>query len=269
MLLTALDPQQRLRALRLGDTSPTDAFAGDAIVLTGALADDLGVSTGDRITVATPAGTDDLTVGGTSDEPIPARAYLSLDTAARLAGTDTPPINGLYLAADAASAPEIRNQLFELPGIESVKLRQEQRDDLESLLAIFTAIMAIMLAFALAMAFALVFNTTTINVLEREREYATMRSVGAHPAAIARQLATEATALWLLALAPGLLAGTWVARRLGEAVAAGLFDLPIQLTAFSYAATAVGMLAISYAALVLPLRRVARLDLAAATKTLG
>lgn len=269
VLLTALDPSQQLRALRLGGTAPADAFAGDAIVLTGGLADALDVRIGDRISVATPTGSYELTVGATSDEPIPARAYLSLATAARLAGTDTAPVNGLYLAADTRAGPAIRNQLFGLPGIESVKLRQEQRADVESLLAIFTAVIAIMLVFALAMAFALVFNTTTVNVLEREREYATMRSLGAHPSAIARQLATEATMLWLLALVPGLLAGTWVARRLGDAVAAGLFDLPIQLTAVSYLATAAGVLAISFAALVLPLRRVARLDLAAATKTLG
>lgn len=73
------------------------------------------------------------------------------------------------------------------------------------------------------MAFALVFNTMTINLLEREREYATMRFVGTRPAAIGRLLATEATLLWLLAIVPGLLVGTWVAQRLGEAVAAGLF----------------------------------------------
>ena len=269
VLLTALEPDQQLRALRLGDTSPADAFADDAIVLTAALADDLQVDVGDPIEVATPAGTHELIVGGTSDEPIPARAYLSLDTASRLAGTTAPPVNGIYLAADPAAAGAIRSQLFDLPGVESVKLRQEQRDDLASLLAIFTAIMAVMLAFAVAMAFALVFNTMTINVLEREREYATMRSLGAHPAAIARQLATEATILWLLAVVPGLIAGTWVARRLGEAVAAGLFDLPIQLTVASYVGTAVGILTISFAALALPLRRVARLDLAQATKTLA
>ncbi len=268
LLVTALEPDQDLRTLRLTGTTTAEALDDDAIVVTDATADDLGVTVGDRVTLTTPAGTHELVVGGTSDEPIPARAYLSLTTAARLAGADTPPINGLYLRAAPDAGPEIRAQLFDLPGAESVKLRAEQRADLESLLAIFNAIMAVMLTFAVAMAFALVFNTMTINVLEREREYATMRSLGARPADIGRLLVTEGTALWLLALVPGLLAGTWVAQRLGEAVAAGLFDLPIELTLTSYAATTGGILAIVVAALLLPLRRVARLDLAAATKTL-
>lgn len=269
LLVTALEPDQDLRALRLSGITPAEALRDGAIVLTDAVAADLGVTVGDNVTLTSPAGTHDLVVGATSDEPIPARAYLSLATAARLAGTDTPPINGLYLRADADAGPEIRAQLFDLPGAESVKLRAEQRADLQSLLAIFNAIMAVMLTFAVAMAFALVFNTMTINVLEREREYATMRSLGSRPAAIGRLLAAEGIALWLLALVPGLLVGTWVARRLGEAVAAGLFDLPIELTVTSYAVTTAGILIIVLLALLLPLRRVARLDLASATKTLG
>ena len=269
VLLTALDPAQRLRALRLDGITPAAALADNAIVLTDAIAADLDVAIGDRVTVATPAGSHELRVGATSDEPIPARAYLSLATAAAIAGTDTPPVNGLYLRVDPTAAGAIRAQLFDLPGVESVKLRQEQRDDLQSLLAIFTAVIAIMLTFAVAMAFALVFNAMTINVLEREREYATMRSLGTRPASIGRLLATEGVLLWLLALAPGLALGTWVAGRLGEAVAAGLFDLPVRITPVSYLGTALGLLVVILLALGLPLRRVARLDLASATKTLA
>lgn len=269
ILLTALDPRQQLRGLRLGEVSPAEALRDDAIVLTAALAEKLGVSRGEKVRLNTPIGAADLAVSGTSDEPIPARAYLSLTAAAILAGAETAPVNGLHLATDAQGASSIRTQLFDLPGVESVKLREEQRDDLASFLTIFTAIMAVMLAFAVAMAFALVFNTTTINVLEREREYATMRSLGTQPGAIARQLAAEALLLWLLALLPGMVAGTWVARRVGDAVAAGLFDLPVELTPLSYAGTAVGILAINLAALTLPFRRIVHLDLAQSTKTLA
>ena len=270
VLLTALDPAQQLRSLRLEGITPTDALATDAIVLTDSIAADLAVSGGDRVTVATPGGSYELRVGGTSDEPIPPRAYISLDTAAGLAGTDSPPVNGLYLRVEsAADVPEIRTRLFDLPGAESVKLRQEQRNDLASQLALFTAIMAVMLAFAVAMAFALVFNAMTINVLEREREYATMRSLGTHPLAIGRFLANEGIVLWALALVPGLLLGTWVAGRLGEAVGAGLFDLPIRISTASYVGTSLGILLVLLAAIALPLRRVARLDLASSTKTLA
>ena len=238
-------------------------------MLTTGLADDLAVEAGDTVTVLTPTGPADLEVGGTSDEPIPARAYVSLATAAQLAGSDTPPVNGLYLSVDASATGDIRTRLYDLPGVEAVQVRTEQRADLQSLLAIFNAIIAVMLAFAVAMAFAIVFNTMTINVLEREREYGTMRAIGARPGVIARLLASEAALLWAIALLPGLLLGTWVAKQLGDAVAADLFVLPIEIQPLSYLATAGGILAITLLALVLPMRRVRHLDLASATKTLA
>lgn len=270
VLVTALEPEQTLHVLRLGAANPTvEAIGPGRIVLTDGLAGDLGVEIGDTVTLLTPAGKRSLEVGGTSDEPIPARAYLSLDEAARIAGTSEPPVNGLYLRLDAGATAEVRTRLYDQTGAEAVKVRQEMRDDLASLLAMFNVIIGVMLIFALAMAFALVFNAMTVTVLEREREYATMRAIGARSGLVARILGTEAVLLWALALVPGVLLGTWLAGRLADAVAAGLFDLPVELTAGSYLVTTGGVLAAIVLALVPPLRRIRRLDLAAATKTLG
>lgn len=270
VLVTAVEPDQTLHVLRLDAATPTaDALGPGQIVLTDGLAGDLGVEIGDTVTLLSPAGEQSLHVGGTSDEPIPARAYLSLDEAARIAGTPAPPVNGLYLRVDPDALAEVRTRLYDQTGAEAVKVRQEMRDDLASLLAVFNVIIAVMLAFALAMAFALVFNAMTVTVLEREREYATMRAIGARPGLVARTLGTEATLLWALALAPGLLLGTWLAGRLADAVAAGLFDLPVELTTTSYLLTAGGLLVTILVALAPPLRRIRRLDLAAATKTLA
>jgi len=75
--------------------------------------------------------------------------------------------------------------------------------------------------------------------------------------------------LWAIALLPGLVLGTWIAARLGDVIAADLFTLDVRATPLSYVLAAGGVLAIALLSLALPLRRVARLDLAAATKTLG
>ena len=269
ILLTALEPGQRLRTLRLGGTSPARALTQDRVVLTDAIAEDLNVGTGDTVRVGTALGARKLRVGGTSDEPVPARGYVSLETAARAAGATKAPVNGVFLRVREEARSAVRAALYDRFGAESVKVRSELRADLRSLLAIFNALIAVMLAFAVAMAFALAFNAMTVNVLEREREFGTMRALGARPSLIGRLLLTEATLLWAIALGPGLLLGTLSARRLGDAVAADLFDLPVEISVISYLATGGGILVVIGFALLLAVRRIRRLDLVSATKTLG
>ena len=267
MLLTALDPSQQLRTLRLDGITPDAALADHAIVLTDAIADDLDVAIGDPVTVATPAGaascgsappatnpsppapTSHSPPPPPSPEPTPCRS-----TGSTYESTSHPP---------APSAPS--SSTCPAPCRSS---SAKNNATTSSHLAIITAIIAIMLTFAVAMAFAPVFNAMTINVLEREREYATMRSLGARPASIGRLLATEGAVLWLLALAPGLILGTWVVGRSRRRCR----RWPLRPTRAHHPLATrhrPRALALTLIALALPLRRVANLDLASSTKTLA
>jgi putative ABC transport system permease protein len=163
----------------------------------------------------------------------------------------------------------MRSRLYDHAGVTAVTIRDEQRADLRSLLAVFDALLTVMLVFSAAMAFAVLVNAMTINVLEREREYATMRALGARPRVIARLLGVEAALLWAVALVPGLVAGAWIATLLADAIAADLFVLEVRATPGTYLVAGGGVLAISLLSLLLPMRRIRRTDLAVATKTLG
>ena len=67
-------------------------------------------------------------------------------------------------------------------------------------MGLFYALTGAILAFAVVMAFALLFNTMTVNVLERQRELATMRAVGKGRRKDDRFIALgrEDVILWLL-----------------------------------------------------------------------
>ena len=171
-------------------------------------------------------------------------AYISLDAAARAAGTASPPINGLYLGVDQASQAEVRTALYDIPGVESVKLRSEQRSDLRSLLAIFTAVVAIMLAFAVAMAFALVFNAMTINVLERERSTGPCVPLGAWPGVIARLLLVEATTLWAQPWCPASCSARGLPSGSAKPSPLACSSSPSRSTRTSYLTTVLGILAV-------------------------
>jgi putative ABC transport system permease protein len=129
--------------------------------------------------------------------------------------------------------------------------------------------MGVMLAFALVMAFALLFNSMTVNVLERRREFATMKSVGAGRSRIAMLVSMESLFLWLVTLVPGLFLGWLAAKQLGAAFDSDLFVFRIIVTPMGFAITALGILATMLLAALPAIRRINRLNLAEATKILN
>jgi putative ABC transport system permease protein len=269
VLLTALRAGQEMHRLQLpAAVSEQEALSQGRFVLTDALAEKLGVEPGDEVTVDTPLGSRSLELGATTDELLSSAAYISLEEAQRIVGAPAPVFNAIYLRVEPGQGNAVRDELYGLPGAAGVQLKSEARRDVESLMGLFYAFMGIMLLFAVAMAFALIFNAMTVNVLERQRELATMRAVGAGGGRIAAQIAAENVVLWLLALVPGLLLGRLVAGQMGEAFSADLFTFAIVIAPVSYVLTAAGVLLTMLVAALPAIRRINHLDLAQATKVL-
>jgi len=155
-----------------------------------------------------------------------------------------------------------------LPGAGIVQLRSDARADIEQLVGLFFAFAGIMFVLALTMAFALLFNTMTVNVLERQRELATMRALGASRRQLGGQLALEGFITWLLALLPGMLLGYLLAVQVGKAFSSELFNFPIVINPRTYAITAIGILLTMIVASWPAFRRISRMNLAEATKIL-
>lgn len=269
VLLTALRPEQEMHTLELpAGTAPTEALGEGEIVLTDALAGQMGVAVGDEVAVDTPFGRQTFVLSSTVEEMMSPVVYVGLEQAQQMAPMPAEIFNGLYLKVAGGRASAVKADLYGLPDVAGVQLKREMREDVESLLGLFYVFMGVMLLFALAMAAALIFNAMTVNVLERQRELATMRAIGAGGRRIAAEIAAENVILWLLALIPGLLLGRWVAIQMGEAFSAELFSFSIVIYPASYVITAVGILATMLVGALPAIRRVNRLDLAEATKIL-
>lgn len=269
LLLTALNPSQKMHNLQLGAAiKPEDVLGNGRIVLTPGTAEKAGLVVGDKVNLKTPFGQQTFTLAGLSDEMMTAIAYISYEDAQKFSPLPGDIFNSLYLTLEADKAQTIKNDLYHLPGTASVQLKSDIVQDWQSFMGLFYAFMGAMLLFALAMAFALLFNAVTVNVLERQRELATMRAIGTSGGQIARQIMAENTILWLLTLIPGILLGTWVALQMGAAFSAELFAFKIVISPTSYVVTAVGILITMLLAAIPAIRRVNRLDLAAATKVL-
>jgi putative ABC transport system permease protein len=274
--VTALPPTGSLHRLKLEDgISPARALADGRIVLTSALADKFNLRVGDPVTLETPSDTGKdkkttrtLILGGRTDELMSAAAYISLDEAQKWAHASELEFNGVYLKLDPAQASAIKSDIYHYLDASSVQTKSAVEGDWQSLIGFFYVFIGAILLFAVAMAFALLFNTMTVNVLEQQREFATMRAIGTSGRAIAGFMTLENVLLWLFTLVPGLLLGTWAAEGMGAAFGTDFFALKIIIAPLSYVVTALGILLTMLLAAWPAIRHVNHLNLAESTKTL-
>ena len=269
LLLTAFSPSQHMHNLQLpAGVTPEEALSSGRIVLTTALVKKLGLSSGDRVLVDTPVGQREFTLSAATEEMAGAVGYLSIEDARDMLGSPALVFNSLYITVDTPQASEIKAELYKLPGASNVQLKSDVQRDWDSLMGLFYAFMGVMLVFALAMAFALLFNAMTVNVLERQREFATMRALGAGGRRIAMLMSGESLILWVLTLIPGLALGWWVAMQLGAAFSSELLSFSMVIYPTSYVITALGILLTMILAALPAVRKVNGLNLAEATKVL-
>ncbi|NPA92057.1 MAG: FtsX-like permease family protein [Chloroflexi bacterium] len=269
VLITALPPDQTMHQWRLeGEITPEDALRDDGILLTPFLAKQLGLNVGDTLTVKTPFGEHQAVLRGIVDELYGTNAFVSLETAEAWAAAPMPVYTAFYLKASPERLSALKKDLFHLPGASSVTLKRDMEHDWRALMGLFYLFIGFLLFFALGMAFAVLFNAMTVNVLERERELATMRAVGAPIQRIAVMLALESVFVWVLAALPGMFLGWYVADRMMRAFSTELFSMQAHIYPHSYVLTALGVLITLLLASLPAIRRVGRLNLAEATKML-
>jgi len=269
ILLTAFDPGQTMHALQLANgASAREALDGGRLVIASGLARLHNLSPGDRVLMETPVGAQEFTLGPTTSEMMNAVGYLSMAEAQKRLHAPAVPYNGLYLSVDDAHSSTIKASLYHLPGAAAVQRKSDLVTDMREYMSMIYVLLGIMMAVAVAMAFALLFNAMTVNVLERQREFATMRAVGSGIGRIAALLLAEDLILWLITLAPGLLLGHAMALQMGTAMSAELFTFKIVVAPATYVLTAASILLTMLLATLPAIRTVSRLNLAEATKVL-
>ncbi len=269
MGLMAVPPDVELHGFRLsGGVQASEALQAGGIILARGLADALGVGRGDGVELSTEAGQTELTVTGITNETFGGLGYVSLATKDDAIGLPAG-FNALYIGTSgAAASTAAQRALYELPGTASVQIKDEIQRDMNDLMGLFNVMSYFFLGFAAIMAGAIIFNTMTVNVLEREREIATMRTLGQGNGAITFMLMLEDLALTLLAILPGLILGTLVAAYLIERWSSDFFTMEFKIYNTTYVVivgVAIGAALIS----ALPaIWHTARLNLAEATKVL-
>jgi putative ABC transport system permease protein len=141
-------------------------------------------------------------------------------------------LDAIQIAAAAGVTPEqlVQNLRAELPEDVTVRTGQAQADEDSAEISTFTSfIRYFLLSFAVVALFVgafVIFNTLSITVAQRTREFATVRTIGGSRRQVLAAVLVEALAVGLLASVIGLFSGFGLAAGLRELFKALNLDLP-------------------------------------------
>jgi putative ABC transport system permease protein len=226
---------------------------GEQVAIDEAVADDEDLTIGDRIGVAALGPAQEFEIvgiakyGELSSLGGATFAIFDIPTAQALLDKEGE-LDAVQAAAESGVTPEALVTAIkdELGADVTVRSGTEQADEDSDEISTFTQIIRYFLltfaGIALFVGAFVIFNTLSITVAQRTREFATLRTIGATRRQILRSVIVEALVIGLLASVLGLFAGLGLAVGLNELFVALNLDLPQTETVFATRTVIVSLL---------------------------
>ena len=242
----------------------------DGLLLSSKLAEILGVSPGDIVTIEVLEGSRPVrrvVVAGLVDQLIGLSAYMDIHGLSRLLREEGS-ISGANLAVDSRATPALYSLLKQTPSVSGVQLREAMIESFRQTIARSLSIstMALVL-FACVIAGAMVYNGARISLSERGQELASLRVLGFTQGEIAVMLLGEQAFLMLTSLPLGFALGYGLCYALTIAMQTELYRMPLVLTAKTYVIAFSVVATASVLTGILIFRRLRRMDLIGVLKT--
>ncbi|HLS28550.1 MAG TPA: FtsX-like permease family protein [Opitutales bacterium] len=240
------------------------------LVLTSYLADYLRVGVGEMLTVEVLEGHRkmlEVPLTAVVDEPVGIGVYMRREALNRLM-REGPAISGAWLLIDPEKQERLVARLWEMPRVAGISLMSQAekniREYMDEMILIF---MGILLVLAGSIAFAVVYNNARITLAERMRELATLRVLGFTKGEVLWILVGEIILITVMAIPIGWGSGILFALAVNEAIETDLFRIPFVLSREPFAFAAAGVIVSTVLAVLLMVRRVDRLDMVEALKS--
>ncbi|MHB9024612.1 MAG: ABC transporter permease [Armatimonadota bacterium] len=212
-------------------------------------------------------------INGVSYQPVGTAAFASIHQVRSWYGRalELPPnaVNAVAVSADPRYISAIERQFYRLDGIASVEVTRTIREEIDEMLKQSQVFFNIMLAFSVALAGVIIFNATLMNVIERTREIATLRTVGVRIGEASRMVLVENLLAFVLGIVIGLPLGTWLSQVFVQAYESESFNMAAVIFPRTYLITVISVLATVLLAQLPGIRYIRKIELAKATKDVG
>lgn len=236
----------------------------EGVVLSSTLADILGVSEGNEITVAVLEGdrrVRAVPVTGVFDELMGTNAYMAIRTLNRFLDEDDV-VSGAHIESDPSSRDELYAALKQKPEVAGVgfpgAMLKSFNDTFARTIGTFTIILV---SFAGVIVFGVVYNSARISLSERSRELASLRVLGFTRREISTILLTEQGVATLAAIPVGFIVGYLLSILTNNLVDTELMRLPLVFSTRTFVLTALIVIVAALVSGLLVAWRLRKLDL--------
>ncbi len=219
-LIVPDDPQryQELWVMRTRIGHEPIPLEENSVIITEKLGNELGVSVGESLTLATQDqmgnATDDrksFTVTGIMENYIANYVFMGKQAYGDAYGK-VPVPNTIYAEAveDLGVRKELSEELRAIDGVKTVAFNDETISSYRTMLKSVNMIVVVLVVAAAALAFIVLYNLTNINITERQREIATLKVLGFTPREVDMYIYRETIILTILGALVGLIFGVFL-----------------------------------------------------------
>lgn len=227
--------------------------------------DELGISIGEMVEISSLNRSRSFVVSDFIMEPMGSFVYVPVEEARKLLGYGNKS-SAFYIQVDEGYYQQVRDSLYDMPEVLTLVDLSQIKKEINSYMSLLYIVIAVMLVFGIIMAFSLVFNTSTINIMEREQEVATMLTLGVPQWKASLSLTLENVMMGLLGLIPGYIAARIVMVQAMKLYETDLFAFTPSISVWTFIITGVLVIALMVLSEFPSLRHIHNLDLAESTK---
>lgn len=185
---------------------------GEGILLTEWMADTLGVSAGDSITMEKEDGSSsqEVQVVGVVENYIMNYAYMSPQYYEKIYGepAEFEVMYAEFTPEGQERENELGSEILQQPGVYNVSYTSDTKREINDMLQALVLVIIVLIVTAALLAFVVLYNLNNVNITERRRELATLKVLGFYDQEVAAYVYHENIILTLMGIVVGVGLGT-------------------------------------------------------------
>jgi putative ABC transport system permease protein len=227
--LVGMPTSSKLSPLRL---TGGRGFSGDdanEIIFNASFSEFAPPDAGDTVVIRIRGREYRLTVAGFISSLSTGQAYVPIETARRMLGLKKE-CSGFMARLNGTGVAEVKERLYASERVNRVTVRSKLESVIDAQLAKVTNLIVLAVIIGAVVTLAIVINTMTMNILEREGEFATLMSLGYGRLPLARMVLTEVFVMGVTALALAVPVAVVIARYMNGELSQVWFHIDMYVT---------------------------------------